>query len=68
MSALMLHVFSEFDRVRVECDGQAVWIRSQNATVSLSLSRADRDALRRALDAADANAAGKAKTPEVALA
>lgn len=58
----MIHLFSEFDEIRFraeECEKPTVWINTDKLTVSLTLSQADRDALRAALDAADAAAAGR---------
>lgn len=51
-----LHINDEFDRLTIECneDEPTVWIRTaQWDSVSLQLSRANRDALRAALDEAD---------------
>lgn len=50
-----LHINDEFDRLTIECneDEATVWIRTGQSTVSLDLSRANRDALRAALDEAD---------------
>ena len=54
--SVLAHIDSEFDRLRIEpdTDREYVWIRGRHMTVSLTLSREDRLALRAALDVVDA--------------
>jgi hypothetical protein len=59
MAASTIHLFSETDRLRIECakDEPTLWIRGENEadrfTVSMKLDRNCRDKLRAALDVAD---------------
>lgn len=57
MSRVLVHMFSEFDELGIECqdDEPVIWITGDTARVSLSLSAADRAKLRKALDDADAS-------------
>lgn len=56
MSSTTIHLYSEWDSLRIECEDDApvIWIRGADTYVSLNLSKDDRDALRKALDDADA--------------
>lgn len=55
MSSLV-HILGEYRKTEIECsdDEPIIWIRSGDDTVSLSLSGKQREALRKALEAADA--------------
>ncbi len=56
-----IHMYSESDVIRCDLDHDLadgrpiVWIRSENAAVSLTFDKSDRAKLRAALDAADAS-------------
>lgn len=58
-SSVTLHLWSEFGPLRIESDADdgTLWIRAEDASVSLNLSEADRAALRAALDATELEAA-----------
>lgn len=54
-----IHLFSEGSKIRCDIeqdtfDKQVIWIRSDDASVSLTFNAADRANLRAALDEADA--------------
>jgi hypothetical protein len=59
MAASTIHLFSETDRLRIECanDEPTIWVRGENEAdrfvVSMKLDRNCRDKLRAALDVAD---------------
>lgn len=60
MASTTIHLFSETDRLRIECanDEATIWVRGENEadrfTVSMKLDRNCRDKLRAALAQADA--------------
>lgn len=59
-----VHMYSEGSKIRCEIerdtfDKLAIWIRSDDASVSLTFNAADRAKLRAALDQADAIAAAQ---------
>lgn len=57
MSRTLVQLFSEYDDLHIECqdDAPVVWVRGDESSVALNLSKSDRDALRKALDAADSS-------------
>lgn len=55
--SLLVHLHSEFDRLRFSCDEDepVVWVKSRDGdSISLALNKRDREALRTALMLADA--------------